>query len=654
MRAWLRGRSIRFKLLGVIAAVTLLAIASFGSLALVLEHRTARAALESEQAALASLVANRSAAALLFGDSSLGSENLEALGSIPHVQSACLYDVEGRLFAAHSIDRAPPCASTRTPSASGDAITTDVDVVLDEVLGSLVIRSSLAPVRDRLSQQALTWGAAASFCALLAVLLTLLLEPRISGPIRRLSALVDSIEVGGVEGRRAYVEGRDEVGQLAAAFNRMLDRLDEQARSLRLQAEYNEVIFQRSPLPVIVIDPQNDQIIDCNDAAVALYGRGSLEATLAIDASAVSTPTQYDGSPSAEAAAARVQAALAGAPQVYEWRHRRPDGSEFDAEVHLLRFGPDDAPLLLGSIVDITERKAAAVALQRMNDALETRVAERTADLARSNAELSAAIERLQRAQGELVRSERLASLGALVAGVAHELNTPLGSVLLVATTLGDSIETLRDQLERGELKRSSLADFLAQQAEAQSLIVRNARRAAELIGRFKQVAVDQTSEHRRRFELAGFVDEVMGTLLPRLKATPYRLELAIPPAITLDSYPGPLGQVLTNLVMNAMLHGLGERAGSIHVTARALDDDRVELCVADDGVGIPPEHLPHIFDPFFTTKLGEGGSGLGLHIVYSLVQRTLGGTIAVDSTPGHGARFIVTLPRTAPRPSGG
>ncbi|WP_397572219.1 sensor histidine kinase [Silanimonas sp.] len=318
--------------------------------------------------------------------------------------------------------------------------------------------------------------------------------------------------------------------------------------------------------------------------------------------------------------------------------------------MHLTRFGPEEAPLLLASLFDVTERKAAAAALQRLNEALESRVAERTHDLAASNAELSATVEQLRRAQVELVRSERLASLGSLVAGVAHELNTPLGSALLVATTLGDGIEELRRKLDTGELKRSTLDTFLEQQAEAQALIVRNARRAAELIGRFKQVAVDQTSEQRRRFDLAEVVDEIIGTLQPRLRKTPHQVVVDIAPGLGMDSYPGPLGQVVTNLVLNALLHGLGDRPGEVRVVASQLDADHVALSVSDDGVGIPAEHLPRIFDPFFTTKLGEGGSGLGLHIVYSLVQRSLGGRIDVESRSGQGARFTVVMPVNAPK----
>jgi PAS domain S-box-containing protein len=658
MMRWLRSLSLRTRLIGVIVTVTVLAIFTFGSLALLSEQRAARRALASETAAMATLVANRSAAALVFGDDALAQENLNALSSLAQIQSACLYDVSNVLFTGYSAPGAPACDARWAPrAAASDAdpladerLEAAVPVELDERVGTLVLRSSLQPLRDRLREQVRTWAATGAIAALLAVLLGALFERLISGPIRRLSDVVDATGAKDTTVRRATVEGRDEIGHLAEAYNRMLDRLDEQTRGLKLQAEYNEVLFKRSPLPVIVIDPRAKCLVDCNEAAVAIYGYSTREATLNTGAGDVSTPLQYDGTPSAEAIIPYEQAAMAGHPQVYDWRHRRPDGSEFDAEVHLNRFGPEDAPMLLASLFDVTERKASAAALQRMNEALETRVAERTRDLAASNAELSATVEQLRRTQSELVRSERLASLGSLVAGVAHELNTPLGSALLVATTLGDGIEDVRRKLESGELKRSSLDGFLEQQAEAQALIVRNARRAAELIGRFKQVAVDQTSEQRRRFDLAEVVDEVIGTLQPRLRKTPHQITVDIVPGLTMDSYPGPLGQVVTNLVMNALLHGLGDQPGEVRISAQARDGDQVGLSVSDDGVGIPPEHLTRIFDPFFTTKLGEGGSGLGLHIVYSLVQRGLGGRIDVDSQPGHGARFTVVLPRVAPQ----
>ena len=659
----LKAVSIRTRLVLLIGFVTSAAMVAFASLALQSEQLVARRGLQAEQRALAAVVANRSAAALLFGDAELARENLAALADVPHVRSACLYGEDGRLFAEFSsagVAAPSPCPVGR--EASLDAVTppdlqrvvVDVEAGSGGAAGTLLLDSRLELLEARFREQIRRWGSIGATALVIALALAFLLERVITGPVRRLARVAERIVESGDTTARAGIESRDEVGELALAFNRMLDRLEAQARGLREQADYNQVLFQKSPLPVIVVDARRNLCIAANDAAVRMYGFGSLEETMAAGVREVSAPVQYDGTPSEEAIIPHKAAALSGEPRVYEWRHRRPDGSEFDAEVHLIRFGADDAPMLLASLFDITDRKAAANALREMNEALETRVADRTRDLATANATLSRTVEQLRQAQDELVRSERLASLGALVAGVAHELNTPLGSVLLVATTLGDGLEELREKLDRGDLKRSTLAEFLAQQTDAQSLIVRNAKRAADLIQRFKQVAVDQTSEQRRAFDLAEVVVEVIATLQPRLRKTSHHVEIAIEEGLVMDSYPGPLGQVLTNLVMNAMVHGLGDQAGRVRIAAWADGDDDLVLEVADDGVGIPADHLPRIFDPFFTTKLGEGGSGLGLHIVFSLVERMLGGRIDVSSVPGQGATFRLRLPRKAPGGSGG
>ena len=653
MKAWIRALSIRARMLTVIGAVTAVAMVTFGLLALRSEQLAFRDALAAEQSALAVLVANRSAAALLFDDAALARENLRALVAVDHVRAACLYRSDGTLFAAVETgnDSGPRCPARfdAAPAEQAGIMQVHAEVPLDgDDTGHLLLASSTQPLEQRLATQAVRFAASAAIAVGIALALALMLVRLVSGPIRRLSSVAEAVVSSGDTQLRADVEGDDELGHLAAAFNRMLAQLQEQAAFLRTQAEYHEVLFQRSPMPVVVIDCSRNLWIDCNDAAVQIYGFGSREATLAANALDVLTPLQYDGRPSAEVIEERLRFALAGEVQVSEWRHRRPDGSEFDAEVHLSRFGTDAVPMLLASLFDVTQRKRAQAELRQLNDELESRVAERTADLAASNAELSTAIERLRRTQDDLVRSERLASLGSLVAGVAHELNTPLGSVLLASSTLGDGIDELGALLNRGELKRSQLDDFLAHQSDACQLVQRNAQRAAELISRFKQVAVDQSTDQRRRFDLGEVVEEVMATLQPRLRKTVHRAVLDVPPGLRMDSYPGPLGQVLTNLVMNALIHGLGDRPGTIEVVARSAGDE-VEIEVADDGVGILAEHLPRLFDPFFTTKLGEGGSGLGLHIVFGLVERTLGGRISVHSTPGQGARFCLRLPRQAP-----
>jgi len=305
--------------------------------------------------------------------------------------------------------------------------------------------------------------------------------------------------------------------------------------------------------------------------------------------------------------------------------------------------------MVLFTYFDITDRKRAQEGMLELNAQLEARVARRTAELQGANGELSQALSTLQIAQDQLVQSEKLAALGSLVAGVAHELNTPIGNGLTVASTLEHRIESFQALVNQG-LRKSDLQTLLTDMQLASEILVRNLGRAAALVASFKQVAVDQTSSHRRTFDLGAVVAEILVTLNPALRKTACSVHTRIDDGLAMNSYPGPLGQVLTNLINNAVLHGFepGEE-GKIEVQAWSKDANEVVIEVRDSGRGIAPENLHRVFDPFFTTRLGQGGSGLGLHIVHNLVHSVLGGRIAVHSRPGAGATFSITLPMTAP-----
>ncbi|MDP5240102.1 ATP-binding protein [Uliginosibacterium sp. 31-16] len=281
---------------------------------------------------------------------------------------------------------------------------------------------------------------------------------------------------------------------------------------------------------------------------------------------------------------------------------------------------------------------------------LELRVAERTNELVASNARLSEVIDSLQRAQHDLIEADRLASLGRMVAGIAHELNTPLGSSLTVMSTLLDHHRTISAAMEQSSLRRSQFDEFVAGIGEGLDIMQRNVMRAAEMVNKFRQVAVDQTSEQRRSFDLQGFIEEVQLALSPNFKHASIQLHTETAENIELDSYPGPLGQVLANLQLNALTHAFeGRDSGNIWLKAEALPPGRARLTVRDDGVGMSSAVREHIFDPFFTTRLGRGGSGLGLAIVYNIVTGILGGRVVVHSTPGEGSEFIIEIPLCAP-----
>lgn len=325
-------------------------------------------------------------------------------------------------------------------------------------------------------------------------------------------------------------------------------------------------------------------------------------------------------------------------------------GEPRDCQVYARRISLNDEECQLIAIVDITQLQDAQRQVKELNLSLEQRVKERTRDLANANGELEKTLEHLRRTLEELVRSEKLAALGSLVAGVAHELNTPIGNSLIVATTLRDMNREFRRKVSAG-LRKSVLDEHVDETTYASDILIRNLQRAAELISSFKQVAVDQTSSQRRKFDLAEVVNEIIVTMHPTFRKTSHTIETRIPAGISMDSYPGPLGQVLTNLLNNAVLHAFDtQEEGLITLEAELLTDGTVSLSCRDNGCGIPAANLKRIFDPFFTTKLGREGSGLGLNIVHNIVTGVLGGSIRVESKEQAGTTFTLTLPCQAPQ----
>lgn len=275
-------------------------------------------------------------------------------------------------------------------------------------------------------------------------------------------------------------------------------------------------------------------------------------------------------------------------------------------------------------------------------------------DLVRLTAEhAQLTLERLKSTQEWLVRSEKLASLGSLVGGIAHEINTPIGVTLTAATQFEEVLAELRARYDCGELRKSDLESFIAAASETARLIAGNAERTAELVASFKQIAVDQTSDGRRTFELKAYLKNVLHSLRPQLKRYGHRIEIEAPDDVIVDGHPGAISQIVTNLLTNALKHAYETSdGGRIAIAARLGAGDWVELRFSDDGRGIAPEYQDRVFDPFFTTARGTGGSGLGLNIVHNIVTQTLAGEIRLESEPGKGTLFVVRFPRRAADPN--
>ena len=266
--------------------------------------------------------------------------------------------------------------------------------------------------------------------------------------------------------------------------------------------------------------------------------------------------------------------------------------------------------------------------------------------LEQQNAALEQALNRLQQALTELVRQEKLASLGQMVAGVAHEINTPLGICVTATSHLVQELKLTREELAAGEMTQDSLEAFFDIVDQSLRIMTSNTQRAAALVRSFKQVAVDQSSDDIRSFNLGTYLNEVLLSLQPKIKGRPVEVAIDCPRDLQLESFPGAVSQIVTNMVVNSLVHGF-ERDQPGHITIHAaLEDDHVLFDYADDGIGMDAETLAKLFDPFFTTKRGSGGSGLGGHILYNLATGVLGGSLQVESSPGQGLRYRLRFPR--------
>lgn len=325
---------------------------------------------------------------------------------------------------------------------------------------------------------------------------------------------------------------------------------------------------------------------------------------------------------------------------------RRANGEEFLGSLSSQTQIVKDRQMLVIAYDDISNSYEMQAQLRELNRTLEERVERRTFALQEANLKLEKTLQSLEKAQQDLIQSEKLAALGSLVAGVAHELNTPIGTALMSATTLSKDVELLESALKDG-LRRSDFEVFLAESQQNSAILQRNLERASSLISSFKQVAVDRTASHRREFNVYQVIVEAITLLQPLLKKTSHQLVLDVPEDLKITSYPGPLGQVITNLIQNALMHAFEKQENGLIALSVSYDvvKQLVMLTVTDNGIGMAASLQKKIFDPFFTTKMGQGGSGLGLHLVHNLVTGVLGGTIQLTSSLEQGSCFMLTFP---------
>jgi PAS domain S-box-containing protein len=447
------------------------------------------------------------------------------------------------------------------------------------------------------------------------------------------------------------VHGDDEIAiftrtlnTMSAALRERIAQLEQSQRRLSESEARFKTLFDMAPLPLTVSDREG-RIVAANRAVRHTFGSaadnivGKRSSEVPFWASAVERERIWQIYRTEGA----VQGAIAGV--------LLPDGSVGSVAIWSSSLTQDGSDVIIWALLDLTEELNAKRELKDLNVSLESRVRERSAALERANGELHTTLQTLRHTQHELLSSEKMASLGSLVAGIAHELNTPIGNSLLASTALHDRVLDFEQQVSAGNLRRSQLTTHLDEVCTASTLISGSLHKAAELISSFKQIAVDQTNDQRRAFDLLAAVQDTIATYMPRLRRVPCEVTLQIPAGLVLDSYPGGLYQILNNLITNALTHAFEQRQGAaITVSAERLEGDSIALAFSDNGSGMSDDVLKRVFDPFFTTKMGQGGTGLGMNIVYNIVTGVLGGRISIDSSLGAGTTIRMLLPRVAPQ----
>lgn len=453
----------------------------------------------------------------------------------------------------------------------------------------------------------------------------------VTAPLKKITASIKVFRNTGIR-EKVAVHSEDELGQFVQAYNNSLERQGEIEHTLQQQVTLQRVLLDTIPNAVAFLNLK-DEFIGCNRAFSDMFDI-SQKKLIGKKTSHIFKKNPWDD--------IRDKLDFSNISEhndtlkiaETETTMIRKNGT---AQIIILTSAitrDDDGKAVgqVSAIKDITDQKRSEVALRKAKDEAENTLSE------------------LKVTQQNLIQSEKLASLGSLVAGIAHEINTPLGSSITLSSSISDKTQDFIDTVEKGQLKKSHLLRYLEGISEATNLLDVSLSSAAELVHNFKQVAADQTSSKRRNFALKPYVEEIVSTLLPSIKATQHSLTMEIEEGIELDSYPGPVGQIVTNMFTNATRHAFSERKdGKIFISGKMADDDNITLVFSDNGCGIPQDDVKKVFDPFFTTRMGAGGTGLGMNVVYNIVTKVLGGKIEISSTVGEGTQFTVTFPNIAP-----
>ena len=451
-------------------------------------------------------------------------------------------------------------------------------------------------------------------------------------PITKLSNLALKVSKGDYSARCTYTYSNDEVGVLANEFNQMIDTIENRTKELLEQKNTFETLFNDTSDGLSLI--KNDRFIDCNRAVLKMLKYKTKRDFFKLKPHQISPEFQLDGQKSEEKAAKMIEECLRLGNHRFEWILTKSNGDNFWVEIVLTKIKINKKNVIHVVWRDIGDKKL-----------LEEKIVKRSDELEESNDELEQTILNLKQIQNKLIESEKMASLGGLVAGVAHEINTPVGIGLTGITHLLEITENIKKEYELDNISQEEFELYLKSSKELASIININLKRTADLIRSFKQIAVDQTNESKREFNLNIYIKETLLSIQHITNKTNLNINVCCPDDLIINSYPGSFSQVITNLIINSIRHAYEEeQIGIIYIEA-VKDNEILKLIYKDDGKGISTRNLPKIFEPFFTTNREHGGTGLGLNIIYNIITSTLDGSIICKSILNEGVIFEMSIP---------
>ncbi len=375
------------------------------------------------------------------------------------------------------------------------------------------------------------------------------------------------------------------------------------------------------------------KIIDCNSAALALLKYTNKADFLNLSFESLSPALQPNGKNSKEGFRLLIKECFMKGNNNFEWVHLKSTGEHCWLDIVLTKIMIDKEYVIHCVWRDIGDKKFLEAKIKRRSDELEEK-----------NIELNNTNEDIKKMQLQLVDAEKMASLGSLVAGVSHEINTPIGIGLTSVSYFVEMTTSIKERYKNDLMTQEAFEDFLSTSEELSSLIYKNLKKAAVLIKSFKTVAVDQSSEEKREFYFKEYIDEILNSIHPFTKKTNILIELSCDEKLKVNSYPGPFSQVITNLIMNSIIHGFDENEKGLVIIDIKEKNKQIHIVFKDNGKGIKKENIEKIFDPFFTTNRENGGSGLGLNIIYNIITKTLNGSITCKSIEKEGVSFEILL----------